>query len=79
MSFFFNFLALLCQVLTLIILIRVILSWFSPPNNMFVSIIYHITEPILSPMRRIIPRVGPFDFAPLIAVVLLQLIYYLLP
>ena len=79
MTFLFNFLALLCQVLTLIILIRVILSWFSPePTNLLSNIIYQITEPLLAPLRRIIPRVGIFDFTPMVAIILLQGIAYLL-
>ena len=80
MTFLFSFLSLLCEVLTLLILVRVILSWFSPqPTNMLFNILYQITEPILAPLRRIIPRVGMFDFTPMVAIILLQLISYLLP
>ncbi|MFC1932803.1 YggT family protein [Chloroflexota bacterium] len=80
MTFLFNFLELLCQALTLIILIRVILSWFSPgPTNLLSNIIYRITEPLLAPLRRIIPRVGMFDFTPMVAVIVLQLIACFLP
>ncbi|MFC1987147.1 YggT family protein [Chloroflexota bacterium] len=80
MSFLFRFLELLCQVLTLLILIRVILSWFSPgPTNLLYNIMSQITEPILAPLRRIIPRVGVVDFTPMVAVILLQVIAWLLP
>ncbi len=80
MTFLFHFLSLLCEVLTLAILIRAILSWFSPrPTNMLANILYQITEPILSPLRRIIPRLGMLDFTPLVAIILLQLISRLLP
>ncbi len=80
MTFFSNFLQLLCEVLTLAILARVVLSWFSlRPTNMLVNIIYQVTEPILAPLRRIIPRVGMFDFTPLVAIILLRLITYFLP
>ncbi len=80
MAFLFNFLKFLCEVLTLLILARVILSWFSPrPTNMLVSILYQVTEPLLSPLRRIIPRVGMLDLTPMVAIILLQLIRYLLP
>jgi len=78
-TFLFNFLELLCEVLTLVILIRVIMSWFSRgPTNMLANIIYQVTEPILAPLRRIIPRVGPLDFTPMVAVILLQLIAQLI-
>ena len=80
MTFLFDFLRLLCEVLTLAIFLRAILSWFSPsPTNILVSILYQVTEPILAPLRRIIPRVGMLDLSPLVAIVLLQLITYLLP
>ena len=80
MIFLFNFLKLLCEVLTLAIFLRAILSWFSPrPTNMLTNILYQVTEPLLAPLRRIIPRVGMLDLTPLVAIILLQLITYLLP
>ena len=80
MTFLFNLLKLLCEVLTLAIFLRAILSWFSPrPSNMLVNILYQVTEPLLAPLRRIIPRIGVLDLSPLIAIILLQLITYILP
>ena len=79
MIFLLNFLQLLCEVLTMTILFRAILSWFSPgPTNMLANILYQVTEPLLAPLRRIIPRVGMLDLTPLVAVILLQLIGSLL-
>jgi YggT family protein len=78
-TFFLNFLELLCEVLTLVILLRSILSWVSPgQSNMLTRIIYQVTEPILAPLRRIIPRVGMLDFSPFVAIILLQVIATLL-
>ena len=75
MTFLFTFLKLLCEVLTIAIFLRAILSWFSPgPTNMLVNILYQATEPILAPLRRIIPRVGKLDFSPMAAIILLQVI-----
>lgn len=71
---------LLCEVLTFAIIARAILSWFSPrPTNRLAIILYQVTEPVLSPLRRIIPRVGMIDLTPLAAIMLLQLIVRLLP
>ena len=55
---------------------RVILSWLpvAGANNPLVAIVYQITEPILRPLRSVIPRLGPFDLTPMIAIVLLELI-----
>jgi len=77
-EFFFNFIRLLCEVLTFAIFIRVILSWFVTRPNTLTIILDKITDPILAPLRRIIPRAGMFDFTPLIAIVVLQLIARLL-
>ncbi len=80
MTFLFSLLKLLCEALTIAIFLRILLSWFSPgPTNILVNILYRVTEPILAPLRRIIPRVGMLDFSPMAAFVLLQLIIYLLP
>ena len=80
MTILFVIIRLLCDVLTMAILLRVVVSWFSPGStNMLVVILYRVTEPLLAPLRRIIPRVGMFDFTPLVAIILIQLIYYLLP
>jgi len=79
-AFLFYFIRLLCEVLTLAIIFRAILSWFSPrPTNILAVILYRVTEPLLAPLRRIIPRIGMIDFTPMVAIILLQLIKYLLP
>jgi len=77
-TFLLNFIRLLCEALTLVIFIRVILSWFQTKPNMLSIILEKITEPILAPLRRIIPMAGTFDFTPLVAIILLQLITRLL-
>ena len=79
MEFFFTFIRLLCEMLTFAIFIRVILSWFLTSPNTLTLILDKITEPILAPLRRVIPRAGMFDFTPLVAIILLQLIANLLP
>ena len=80
MEFLLNLLSLLCWVLTMAIVLRTIMSWFSPrPTNILAVILYKVTEPLLAPLRRIIPRAGMFDFTPLVAIILLQLIASFLP
>jgi len=71
---------LLNMLLTLLwfsIFARVIVSWIVPSTgttNPLVNFIYQITEPILSPIRRVIPRVGMFDFTPMIALIIIAII-----
>jgi YggT family protein len=74
MDWFLNFVSLLFDVLTIAIFIRVILSWISPRPNTLTILLEKITEPILAPLRRIIPRTGMFDLTPMVAIIILQLI-----
>lgn len=68
-----SFISLLLQVLTLAIFARLLLSWVDPMANMRITqILRDITEPILAPIRNLMPNVGMFDFSPIIALLLLQ-------
>ena len=70
-----DFIRFLCYLLTMFIIARAVLSWFSPrPTNMLAIYLYRVTEPLLAPLRRIIPRTGMVDLSPLAAVLLLYLI-----
>jgi YggT family protein len=54
--------------LVILIFIRAILSWFPniDPRNPLVDLLYQVTEPILSPIRSLMPRMM-IDFSPMIA------------
>ncbi|HHU32930.1 MAG: YggT family protein [Zhaonellaceae bacterium] len=68
------------EILDVLILARVLLSWITHDySNPIVRFVYEITEPILAPIRRIMPRTAlPIDFSPIIAILLLNLIEKLL-
>ena len=67
---------------TLAIFARVILSFVLPlsgarPNPMLLNayqLVNQITEPVLGPIRRVLPNFGAFDFSPMVALVVLWLI-----
>jgi YggT family protein len=69
------------QLFELVLLARVLLSWF--PNidrsNQIVRLIYDITEPVLRPVREMLPQTGMMDFSPLIVLLVVSLILRLLP
>ena len=72
---FGGIIALLLNLLSLAILVRALLSWISPdPSNPLVQVLDAITEPILQPLRQIIPRIGMIDMTPLVAIILLSVI-----
>ena len=75
MSAFRQFIELLCQVLAFIIFIRAILSWFAVSRyHPVVAFLDYITEPILAPLRRVIPRFGMIDITPMVAIIILLVI-----
>ena len=67
------------EVLSFLIFVRVILSWFimSTRNRVAITIyqvLHQITEPILGPLHRIIPNIGMMDITPVVAIILLYII-----
>lgn len=71
------------QVASLLIVIRVFISWLFPhSNNPFVDFIYRTTEPILGPIREYIIRLMgyrvPLDISPMVAILLLLATRYFL-
>lgn len=59
-------------ILLIAIVIRALLSWFPMSrNNPFVRIIHQITDPLLEPVRRIMPRTGIIDLSAMVVIVLL--------
>ena len=74
------FIIKLLNVYIIIILIRVILSWIRPnPYNPFVQVIYKLTEPVLAPIRRIVPPIGgTIDISPIILFFIIYVIMSIL-
>ena len=49
---------------------RIILSWFpTSGKNPIVVFVFAVTEPILAPIRRMVPRFGSIDISPMIALI----------
>ncbi len=70
-----GFVQYFCRILSYTIFARVILSWFGISRyNIFIVILDDVTEPILAPLRRIVPMLGVFDITPLIAIGILYAI-----
>ena len=74
-----QFIDILFQVLIFAIIARALLSWFNlGPSHPLVRILYDLTEPILAPLRRVIPMIGMIDITPIVAIILLQVIQSIL-
>jgi YggT family protein len=64
-------------VMTIAILARALMSWVPQiidPRGPIAEFLITITEPILAPIRSIMPRMGMFDLTPMIAIILLRVV-----
>jgi len=68
------FINALSQLLVLLVIISVILSYFMDPYHPVRRGIDSVVEPMLSPIRRIVPLIGALDFSPLVLIILIQLL-----
>jgi len=68
----------LFQLITLIVVIDVVLSYFISPFHPVRRYLDRVVEPMLTPIRRLLPQTGLVDFSPLVLIILLQIINVLL-
>ena len=68
----------LIEVYYWLLLLRVLMSWIiRDPENRFYHFLYSITEPLLAPIRRILPSMG-LDISPIVLFLVLRLVSGLL-
>lgn len=60
-----------------ILLIRAVLSWVSQGRSPIEYVFHQLTEPMLAPIRRILPNMGGLDLSVLVLFILLQFLNYL--
>lgn len=71
---------LVCNLYFFTILIQAILSWVSPNQySPATAILFTINEPLLRPVRGVIPTIGGLDLSPLVVIIVLEVISRLLP
>lgn len=79
MTLLINFVDILARLLSLAILVRVLLSWLPiDRNGRFAEIILQITEPIVGPIRSVLPTFGGLDFSPMVALLLVEMVHSVL-
>jgi len=67
----------LLTVFIVVLFLRVVLSWFPPPSGgaaTFYRILLDLTEPILAPLRRMIPPIGMLDLSVTVLLVFLFIV-----
>lgn len=78
----FSFLVVLIRVATnvfsILIIGKVLLSYFMSPYHPIRQTIDRIVEPLLAPIRNRMPMIGMFDFSPLVLLILIQILEFFL-
>lgn len=67
----------LIQIYIIVLVVRALFSWFPPPSGglaTFYRILLDLTEPVLAPLRRVIPPAGMFDLSFLVLIVILYVL-----
>lgn len=71
-------LARLLNLWVIVLFVRIVLSWFpiSPGSAMasVFSVLYALTEPVLGPVRRLVPSMGMIDISPIIVLLVIEFI-----
>ena len=65
---------IISQFLIILVIVKVILSYFMDPYHPIRRTIDNLVEPFLAPIRRVVPLIGMFDFSPLILIILVQIL-----
>ncbi len=69
----------LIDIYTMVVIAAAVLSWFDPGSrNPLARFLNKLTDPLLNPLRKVLPRIGIFDLSPVVLILLLQLFRYLL-
>ncbi len=64
---------------SLIVFVSVVMSWMQlPPSNPIAQLVHALTEPVLGPLRRVLPSMGGLDFSPMVLLIGLQMLRGLL-
>jgi YggT family protein len=66
------FVNIFVPIFSAVLLLRIILSYVMKPGSRFMDAMMGMTEPVLAPIRKILPPTGGLDFSPLVALLLLQ-------
>ncbi len=68
----------LLTVVIVLLVVRAILSWvrvgFDSPFRPVVDIVHRVTEPILAPVRGVLPSMGGLDLSPLVVIIAISVL-----
>lgn len=66
---------IILNILSIGIIARAIMSWFDPMGRTAIQrVLIDLTEPLIAPIRRIVPSMGMFDISPIVALIIIQVV-----
>ena len=71
-GFIINLINIVTQLLVLLIILSAVLSYFMSPYHPVRETIGRVVEPMLRPIRQVLPAIGGFDFSPLVLYFLIK-------
>ena len=74
MGIIITFVSITVRVLTLLVFLYSLLSFFLSPYHPIQRVLSQIVEPMLKPIRNFMPSTGGFDLSPLLLIILLQVL-----
>jgi YggT family protein len=74
MLLFAQLINLTANILTILIFVWVIASWVLSPYHPIRQTLDRIVEPLLAPLRRLLPTTGSVDFSPMLMIILIFLL-----
>jgi YggT family protein len=77
-TFLIYLINLFAQLITILVIIQVVLSYFMDPYHPIRQTIDRMVEPLLRPIRRFLPKTGMLDFSPLVLIILIQIVAQIL-
>jgi YggT family protein len=68
----------LANLIVLVVLIDSVVSFFLNPYHPVRNALDRVVNPLLAPIRRVVPPVGMFDLSPLVLIILVEILSYVL-
>jgi YggT family protein len=75
-TFLIDLINFLSQALIIVVIVSVVLSYFMQPYHPVRKALDTIVEPLLAPIRRVVPLIGMIDLSPLVLIILIQIVSF---
>jgi YggT family protein len=74
MNYLINSINIIVQLITLLVIVKVFLSYFMSPVHPIRQNIDRIIDPLLRPIQRLLPNIGLLDLSPLVLIIIIQVV-----